>query len=83
MEKWKYRLTIQAFTRMLRQGIDYAEKHFIFFIIFFFQLMKYFIDETSYDPMLIEETELYLTHSGAADDEPIEEWGKNLALISY
>ena len=27
VEKWKYRLTIQAFTRMLRQGIDYAEKH--------------------------------------------------------
>ena len=27
IEKRKYRLTIQAFTKMLKQGIDYAEKH--------------------------------------------------------
>ena len=27
LDKFKYRLTIAAFTKMLTQGIDYAEKH--------------------------------------------------------
>ena len=27
IDKFKYRLTIAAYTRMLKQGVDYAEKH--------------------------------------------------------